>query len=383
MKIIAEEDLHSVFNAMKHIYFDEAGYTGNNLTDLDQPFFAFAAIQIQQEEAQAYLTDLRQRFRISTAEIKGSRLCRRLSSHRVVSAILNDLAANAKVLLCDKAYGLAARLFEYLIEPIIAPVSSAFYNRNFHLFVSNGLYAQAKANDGNAEEFLRRFQSVMSETLNGEHIGLGSSVLCCDESDFSHQLLTLITCHPDKVKEELDSLQNTPIGRWCLELSSSAIWSLLRELGKDMAPIVAFTDESKPLTDQRELFNIMVGRESQSTIQMFGRQSPVLFNLAQPLHLVDSATTPGVQLADIFASATVYAVKNPTSEIATTWRALAPDLLSEESIVSDLSHFDLTQPRAKANAVALHGLIDHSLIGQLNIQEWPSILSQIDRQFGL
>lgn len=129
--------------------------------------------------------------------------------------------------------------------------------------------------------------------------------------------------------------------------------------------------------------NKMVGCESQSTIQMFGRQSPSLFNLAQPLQLVDSATTPGVQLADAFASATVYAIKNPTSEIAATWRAMAPNLLSEESIVSDLSHFDLTQPRAKANAVVVHGLIDRSLRGQLNIQELPSILSQIDRQFGL
>lgn len=368
---------------MKHVYFDEAGFTGNNLSDSDQPYFAFAAIEIQPDDANAYLKDLRQRFRISTSEIKGSRLCRRQSSHRVVSAILHDLASNAKVVLCDKAFGLAAKLFEYLVEPIIAPVSSAFYNRNFHLFIANGLYAQAKANDGNAEEFLRRFQSVMSDSLNGEHIGLGSSVLCCDEADFSHQLLTLVTCHQDKVKEELDSLQNTPIGRWSLELSLSAIWSLLRELGKDMAPIIAYTDDSKPLTDQREFFNTMLGRESQSTMQMFGRQSPLLFNLAQPLQLVDSATTPGVQLADVFASATVYAIKNPTSEIAATWRAMAANLLSEESIISDLSHFDLTQPRAKANAVALHGLISHSLIGQLNIQEWPSFLSQIDRQFGL
>lgn len=351
---------------IRTLYFDEAGFTGNNLSDPDQPFFAYAAIQIDHDVADAYVRDIRRRFNLRSSEFKGGPLCRRRTAHRIVTTVLEEQASHCKVVVCEKAYGLAAKLFEYLVEPIISSVSSVFYNRDFHRFVANGLYLQAKISEGGAQEFLRKFQAMMRDNLSQPNLVPGNSIVVCDELDFSLQVLTLVSCHSRKFKDELQSLQDTPLGRWCLDLSSTAIWSLLREFGTDMRPINAFADASKPLDDQKHFLDIMIGREEQATVHMFGSERPLLFNFASPLQLVDSANTPGIQLADLFATATVYAIKNPESEIGNTWSKLAPELLSDESVLPDPTHFDLNQARPKANATVLNGLIQDSLTGQLD-----------------
>jgi len=368
---------------MREIYFDEAGFTGNNLTDNDQPFFAFAAVQITDFDAQQYLHSIRTRFGIHAAELKGGRLCRRASGHPVVARILKDHSASVKVVLCNKAFSLAAKLFEYLVEPIISPVNTAFYDRDFHKFVANGLYLQGQARDGGAEAFLKSFQEVMVRQFADGDFMSRDQIFVADGQDFSRQIYALVSCHPEKVREELESLRDTPIGRWSLDLSATAIWGLLRAFGTDMKPIRAFVDASKPLDDQKHCLESLIGRQEQATIHIFGATRPVLFSLAEPVNVVDSAVTPGIQIADIFASATVYAIKNPTSEVGRAWTEISESILCEESILPDEMHFDLSQPRAKANAVVLHGLIERSIRGDLCIADWPDILSEIDSRFEL
>ncbi len=365
---------------MKRLYFDEAGFTGNNLTDPSQPYFAFAGVEIDHDDADRYVNDIRRRFRIAAPELKGGRLCRREGFHAAVAQILSDHADSASVVVYDKMFGLAAKMFEYLVEPIISSVSRAFYDREFHLFVANGLYAQMMADDGKAREILHRFQSAMRGLNDGEIETLTNSVSTVDGADVAQQIVTLLICNRDVVAKEITSLDLTATGRWSLDLSLSAIFSLLREWGTDMHPLSVCCDASKPLTDQKEALDAMIDRNDQSTIYFCGREHNVLFNLAHAVEMRDSAITPGIQLADIFASAAVYAMNNPNSRVADAYNSFGDRIISEETLMPDISHFDLTENRrAKLNAVALHGLVDQSVKGEFVASRWPILLEMQDR----
>jgi hypothetical protein len=56
------------------IYCDEAGITGNNLLDSEQPYFVFASVNIQSEAAEDLIARTISDHNLNVSELKGSQL---------------------------------------------------------------------------------------------------------------------------------------------------------------------------------------------------------------------------------------------------------------------------------------------------------------------
>lgn len=362
---------------MRTIYCDESGFSGNRLWDDEQPYFTYAAIQIDPAAAAEYVDSIRSEFGVASLELKGSALCRRRSAHPIVERILSDHAHAASVIVFEKKYALACKMFEYLLEPALAPISTLLYEMGFHKFIANGLYLQMMSGHGSAETTFCRFQDALRNRTDGSLIALESVLGPVSSESFVDQVLTFLVCNRSKVADEVVSDVQSTTDRWMLELTTTGLHSLLAERGSDMQPMSVYCDASKPLTDQREFFSSMVGRTDSRSIRVRGKEQQLTYNLAGPVQLADSATTPGVQLADVFASASTYALKNPSSDLSLIWRAHCGEFLHGNSVVAEPDSFDFDEPLCVANCIVFHELIELSVRGANYISELPRIIADI------
>jgi hypothetical protein len=294
----------------KTIYCDEAGFTGDNLLSQDQPYFAFSSVVIDPEEAQATVAQVLTDYRIQAEELKGSRLIKRENGQRAALWMLEKYAKDSSVIVFDKKYSLAGKLFEYIFEPVLASQSSLFYEIHFHRFISNVLYLEFIAREAYAEEILSEFESAMRTTdinmLDGLFTSAGTDA---QMSSFLRNVLAFCLCHMDAIVREINSLREHPQTRnWVLELSGTALHSLLATWGEKIDCMEVYCDRSKPLAAQGEFFDVMINREDKVYIVIDGLSHPLSYKLAQPIQLVDSKTTPGIQIADVIGSSIAYSL---------------------------------------------------------------------------
>ncbi|KGE79925.1 hypothetical protein LW14_26200 [Rhizobium sp. H41] len=76
--MITTKSLRMPLNAKPRlISCDEAGYTGPKLLDDNQPYFAYAAIDLTPDEARKIVSDTRAKHHIQAPELKASLLRKR------------------------------------------------------------------------------------------------------------------------------------------------------------------------------------------------------------------------------------------------------------------------------------------------------------------
>ena len=96
---------------------DEAGNTGENLLDSDQPVYALVAVEVERALAEQAVTAALSRTQMS--ELKFAVLRRSGGGRRNLLQLLDDLAIEqdqAAVFVADKAWMLAAKLVDELVE---------------------------------------------------------------------------------------------------------------------------------------------------------------------------------------------------------------------------------------------------------------------------
>ena len=72
------------------IYFDESGFTGNNLLNLDQPAFVYTSVAIDPQNASRLHNELVSRFHLRGKELKGKNLVRYSRGQEAISWLLNE-----------------------------------------------------------------------------------------------------------------------------------------------------------------------------------------------------------------------------------------------------------------------------------------------------
>jgi hypothetical protein len=96
------------------IYCDESGFTGNNLSNVEQLHFVYAGVAITPEEANEIKDRVIRDYRVNGVELKGKNLVKYAKGRRAVSDILEKVALAANASSCKKKYTLACKLYEYL-----------------------------------------------------------------------------------------------------------------------------------------------------------------------------------------------------------------------------------------------------------------------------
>ena len=133
------------------IYFDESGFTGSNLLDGDQPYFAVASTVIKPEEAGNILRESFPAYR--GREFKFSNIWRsRRNRDRLpeFARRINSSSNHMFVWWVDKKFAVLCKIIDFLVEPIVTNSGYDFYADGFSLKFTNymhfGLTQVAKGN---------------------------------------------------------------------------------------------------------------------------------------------------------------------------------------------------------------------------------------------
>ena len=346
------------------LHFDESGFTGNNLLHKQQKIFCYASLECPHDEAKDFVEHIIRKYKIQNGEIKGGKLLKWARGKRAVDEIIQNFKGRFKVSVSDKKYALAGKFFEYIFEPAIANVNSIFYNIDFHRFISNMLHVELSVRGAMAEEIFEDFETLMR---TGDFEGLKALFSTSKDEGISpvlEQICDFAIHNKDSVVQELDGYAGEGAGKWVLDLTNTALFSLLAEWGQEYDQLTAYCDQSKPLSEDQEIFNVMINREDKKFTHVAGINSPITFNLKEPLNLVDSKIIHGVQLADAIAGAFAYACdRENQDEYAEKWRAMIEEHVIFGSVFPDYDHLDLNKLEVQRNAVLLQELADRSKNG--------------------
>jgi len=231
---------------IQEIYCDESGFTGNDLLDQGSTFFAYATVAINHEEATEYVNNVIQKYQLQGGELKGRNLLKSPKGNKVIAEILRTFKNRIKVGVYHKKFNLACKFYEYIFEPPLSEKSSLFYKIKFHRFISNILYVDFVCRREEAEKIFSDFQKLMRSLEDKEPNYLFSSSETPDMSPLD-DIKTFCIHHRDTINQELNSLRETDIGKWILDLSTSALFSILCDWGKEFNQLKVFCDVSKPL----------------------------------------------------------------------------------------------------------------------------------------
>ena len=345
------------------IYLDEAGFTGNRLLDSSQPVFVYASIAIEEELASALCSEARSQFKINHNELKGSSLVKHHKGRAAIEWLLNKLSRYSHVMIINKEYAAACRFFEYIFEPILSQRNSIFYSIDFHRYMATMLYMFFRAREISAKQMMDGFENLMM-TLDIEYL---DSILYPVGTDGTppqpplNEMLALARYHRERIVDEITALQSTGgISSWPLELSVTSLHYLLATWGEEFESLSVFCDSSKPVQANLATFDHFIGRTDKFYISFGENATPSLvYNLAEPITLVDSKTSCGIQLADVLASAIAYALKNYDEETSQAWLAII-----ETSVVNfmqpDLASVSLDEMECFVNTQVLLELLDRS-----------------------
>lgn len=310
----------------QNVYVDEAGFTGGNLLDRDQSELVFAAIAISEAEAARIWTEVASQSRTQALEIKGSNLASRPRGRTAITWLLENTAEYVKLAAINKRYALAGKFFEYIFEPVLAEKNSLFYAVDFHRFVAMALYLYDAAGHAFGAHVFESFQRLVRDPGSGNVADLHPpNELNIDEQDPLRYMLTFALCHQDRIEAELRAIaasQTYP--GWALELSSTSVHCLLAGRAEECGSLRVYCDYSKPLAANRELFDVMVGRQDKFYAR-FGNHGDrsIIYNLAEPVQFVDSKQFPGIQIADVWATSLAYAFRHRDDEICQRWLEIA------------------------------------------------------------
>lgn len=337
----------------QRIYFDESGFTGNNLLHPHQSLFAYASVATNDVEAKDFVERLIRKYGIQNGELKGSKLVKFNKGRKAIDEIFDYFEGRLKVSISNKKFALACKFFEYIFEPCFSDINSLFYKIGFHRFIANILYVEFVARGAGAEEIFSEFEELMRTRDETKLLGIFSSSVHPENSPIITQIREFAQFRASDIREELSSLSDVGVGKWILDLTHTALFTLLANWGAEFDVLTAVCDPSKPLQHEHSLFDAMIGRKDQLFSDAFGEKHPVTFNLSGAIEFLDSKTTHGIQIADAIAAASVYVFSGADDEHAKKWRLILPTIGHYGSIVPDLDEINLKDRRAQRNAIML------------------------------
>ena len=86
------------------LYFDESGFTGNDLLSPNQTVFSYASVESSQEESENFVKYLLNKYHVQNGEIKSSKLLRGNKGKRLIDEVLEHYEGRFKVMICHKKF---------------------------------------------------------------------------------------------------------------------------------------------------------------------------------------------------------------------------------------------------------------------------------------
>ena len=290
------------------IYFDESGFTGWNLLDGQQPYFAVASTVITPEDAAEILSESFPKYQ--GQEFKFSNIWRsRRNRHRLPEFVrrIGSSTGQAFVWWVDKKFAVLCKIIDFLVEPIMTNAGYDFYGDGFSLKFSNyihfGLTHVAK--DDLYNDILHTYQRF-SRDPHEESLGtLQNEIrdLLSKTGEPMRSLLEPVSTGADlfKLHSDLGTFGSTDDIQVTCIMRSVAHW---RNIYSEDFRIVH--DDSSNFFRRRYLWERLVSRDVPDQLLPTSDGTDIQF----PLRVLstisaDSKKNDAVQLCDILAGLTV------------------------------------------------------------------------------
>jgi hypothetical protein len=351
-------------NVPRLIYCDEAGFTGNNLLNEDQPYFAYASHDLGLEEACELLKEARSRFPVQMPELKAKVLLRSSKGKRMLEFITERVDGRYIATLYNKRLALCCKLFEYIYEPVLQNNNRLFYENNLHRFVAMFLYIHMLATPATMSVLAEEFETFLRSLDPSDAPTLLGSSAEVEHGDSLDKIRRFARGYNVIIAQETRSLrQANDQGRWVLDLTTTAVYSHLVEWGRRHPLIEVVCDDSKPLMAMAENFDVMINRVEHPTTNIMGKTRRLTWNMSKPVSFASSADHPGLQLADLLAGCAAAAPEAGEDQALQTLAARVGMHLHEDCIMPDMNVIDLASDEAALNLFILEGLAQRADVG--------------------
>ena len=290
---------------MSKIYFDEAGATGSDLLHADQPHFVYAGVATSDLEAQALIDQIRAEHHIQAPELKGRQIVGRSDGLAIIKKIVDSCSERVFLFVADKEVALCGKLFDYTIEPVVfnAGVKDFFFGVGAHKYFLNHFYMIWKQGPAEVADFAAPIAREFQEAIRAKELSLAPTLFGDGANEtgngFLDDFLWFCRQHKGEIESEFQDVEaDTATSRWVLEMTNAALYSVLTQVWHLDDGVDVIFDESKPISDYLPVLEQQLGSdEALDHVQSYQSGS--------------SLSNPGIQLADVIASATARALKDP------------------------------------------------------------------------
>ncbi|MBI2274722.1 MAG: DUF3800 domain-containing protein [Bacteroidetes bacterium] len=288
------------------IYCDESGFSGPNLLVADQPFFVYAGVSLDDELVKEMLDYVKANYPVQK-EIKGRNLVQNDKGQKVISEIFRRYNSRAKIVYHDKKYALAAKIFEYAIEPNMVSNQMA-YETGFNRFIATGLYAYFVTATDDAEHIFRSFM----DTVRGDSKTALFEINHHEKNYLLWWLFEIVKYDPKTLFNEIGT--DGKIDPWILDLTTTSLMGILNEYGKHHDEFTVVCDDCNLLKES----DVVQGLNQ---IGSHGYRAEFLgatmgYKLKQDIILKNSKKDPGLQVADLFATGVGFSLRNAETDFA-------------------------------------------------------------------
>ena len=210
---------------MRKIYFDEAGYSGNNLLDNSQPLYCYLGIEDVDGKLKERFLDLKRLYGYRTdLEIKGANLSKSNKGQKFLIDLWKKFGNTCKFVLHDKKFALACKMFEYVYEPVYSDVNTLFYQINFHKFIATSMYNLFIQSDHSAEQLFNGFYQFIKNKGNKS---LDEYINSCGIVKTSPLYYFSLFCenHKTEIASDIDFTDKRE--KFILDLTLTSLYNLL------------------------------------------------------------------------------------------------------------------------------------------------------------
>lgn len=314
---------------MKNLFFDESGYTGSNLLDKDQPFFCYLGLDSTPELEQIFL-DLKRKYNYSGKEVKGTNVVKHNAGQELLRALWPFCAERTKYFLADKKYALAAKLFEYVYEPVFADHNVIIYNSGFHIFMANFLYKYFVRSNASAESIFINFQDFIKGKKQIDFVNSINPIPTSDDPLYNF----FNFCQIYKNKIASDITFDEPFDSWILDITDTGLFCLLTEFeGDGIEPLHVICNESKPLAVFKDFLDTEIGDTRKLYVEIRGQKHRLNFNLAGKIETKSSKNCISLQIVDFLAASVMYTTNHDDEFSKDIWNFAKNSMAADVSIL--------------------------------------------------
>lgn len=297
------------------LYFDEAGYTGADLTNKEQQFFTLASTNLIEDEIRYIKEGIgyekwgkELHFKSMYSNPHGRDMLKKVFSH----PLLNK--DHIKLSYALKRYCIYAQIVDVLIETFYYEHGTNIYIGAKNLLLSNGLYdfAILHPNQDLIHEFEQNFVTMVRtssvESIASFYRTTDKLLLNAETDDMFKELLSEI---PQTIITIRDALNVSSFHMdLTIPLFSESIQKWYEEKGKIYDVVF---DSSEPFFANLELLESLKAMEGKQSKVGYGDNKHVYPLPIGNLSIAKSHEEFGIQLADLYASA-LYFILTPRND---------------------------------------------------------------------